>query len=179
MIRSVSLLFFFALALSFALFGSILFPFFPLSAFAPFLAIVYYVAPFPRALWISFGCGLLLDLLSSEFHFGVHALTLTCTSVLLFHQKKHFFEDKPLAVFLFTSVISAVATLLELLFIHIFDRGISFTAATFFTDVVLLSLADGLFGFLWFTCPMRLYIYIRRGIQNKGWRTLFKHDQSV
>jgi rod shape-determining protein MreD len=171
-IRKIPLLFFFALALIPAILGSILFPLFPLSAFAPFLAIVFYVAPFPKALWIAFGCGLILDLLSSEFHFGVHALTLVCASLLLFHQKKYFFEDKPLAVFLFTATISSVSTILQLLFVHIFDRGISFSFAAFVTDIIFLPLADGLYGFLWFTCLARLYIYVKR-------KVLFKYGQSV
>ena len=118
--RSVPLLFFFGLALTFALFGSLLFPFFPLNAFAPFLAIVFYVAPFSKALWISCGCGLILDLLSSEFHFGVHALTWIATTALLFHQKRHFFEEKPVAFSIFTAVISSVSTIFQLIFIPLF-----------------------------------------------------------
>jgi len=170
MLRSVPLLFFFTLALIPTLLGSLILPV-SLHPFTPFLAIVYYVAPFPKALWISLGCGLILDLLAPGFHFGIHALTLTCASLLLFHQKKHFFEDKPIAVFLFTSLISMATTLLTLLFIHIFDRGLPFSFAAFLTDVVLFSFIDALYGFLWFTCPMRLYIYIKK----KGWRALFKY----
>lgn len=170
MLRSVPRLFFFILALLPALTGSLFLPF-SIHAFVPFLAILYYVAPFPTALWISFGCGLGLDLVAPDFRFGIHALTYTCATLLLFHQKKHFFEDKSVAVFLFTALISMATTLLTLLFIHIFDRGIPFSAAAFTTDIVLLSLVDALYGFLWFTCPMRLYIYVKK----KGWRALFKY----
>jgi rod shape-determining protein MreD len=169
-VRSVPLLFFFALALVPTIFGSILFPNFPLSPFAPFLAIVFYVVPFSKALWISCGCGLVLDLLSSEFHFGVQALTLIATTSLLYHQKKHFFEEKAVAFSIFTAVISSVATLLQLVFIPLFDRGISFSALSFLTDAIALPLLDGLYGFLWFTCPMRLYIYIKK----KGWKSIFR-----
>lgn len=171
--RSVPLNFFFVLALVPALFGSILFPFFPLSPFAPFLAIVYYVAPFSKALWISCGCGIILDLLSSEFHFGVHALTLIATTSLLFHQRRHFFEEKPVAFSIFTALIASVATLLQLLFVPLFDRGITFSTLSFLTDAIALPLLDGLYGFLWFTCPMRLYIYIKK----TGWKALFRKPQ--
>lgn len=170
MMRVVPLLFFFTFALAAALFGSIFFSFFPLSAFAPFLAIVYYTAPFSKALWISCGCGFILDLLSSEFHFGVHALTLTMTSALLFHQRRHFFEDKPMAFSLFSAVISCLETSLQMVFVYLFDRGIPFSLATIVTDLILLPIADGLYGFLWFTCPMQLYIYIKK----KGWKALFQ-----
>lgn len=168
--RSVPLLFFFALAAIPTLFGSILFPFFSINAFAPFLAIVFYVKSFPKALWIGCGCGLILDLFSSEFHFGLHALTLTVVTALLYHQKRHFFEEKPLAFSIFTAIISSVALTLQLIFTHIFDRGVPFSALSFLTDGVVLSMLDGLFGFLWFTCPMRLYIYIKK----KGWRALLR-----
>ncbi|MGH2639919.1 MAG: hypothetical protein ACRDF4_11680 [Rhabdochlamydiaceae bacterium] len=167
--RAVPLLFFFGLALIPALFGSILFPFFPLNPFAPFLAIVFYVTPFSKALWISCGCGLILDFLSSEFHFGVHALTLMATTSILFHRRKHFFEEKPVAFSIFTAVISALATLLQLIFIPLFNHGVSFSILSFLTDGIALPLLDGLFGFLWFTCPMRLYIYIKK----RGWKALF------
>ena len=172
--RSVPLLFFFGLALIFVLFGSILFPFFPINAFAPFLAIVFYVAPFSKALWISGGCGLILDLLSSEFHFGLHALSWIATTALLFHQKRHFFEEKPMAFSIFTAVISSVFTLFELVFIPIFDRGIAFSTLSFLTDVIALPILDGVYGFLWFTCPMRLYIYIKK----MGWKALFKKPEA-
>lgn len=168
--KQVPLLFFFALALVFVLFGSILFPLFPLTAFAPFLAIVYYVAPFPKALWISVGCGLIIDFLSSEFHFGISALSYAITSAILFHQKRHFFEDKSMAFFLFTSLISSALTLVQIIFIHLFDRGISFSLITFLTDLIVLPFVDGLYGFLWFICPMKLYIYIKK----TGWKALFK-----
>jgi rod shape-determining protein MreD len=176
-VKGVPLLFFFALALFFALFGSILFPFFPLSSFSPFLAIVYYAVPFSKALWISCGCGFILDFLSSEFHFGVHALTLTVCSALLFHQKKHFFEDKPLAFALLTSLISSVSTLLQFVFIHLLDRGIPVSFATFLTDAVATPLIDGLYGFLWFTCPMRLYIYIKKIGWKKFLSMLVRYEQ--
>jgi len=172
--RSVPLWFFFCLALAPSVFGSILFPFFPLSAFAPFLAIVFYMARFSRALWISCGCGLILDLLSSEFHFGVHALTLIATTAVLYHQRRHFFEDKPLAFSIFTSVISAVSMMMQLIFIPLFDRGIPFSLPSFMTDVIALPMLDGLYGFLWFTCPMKLYIYIKK----TGWKTLFSKVQT-
>ncbi len=172
--RSVPLWFFFGLALIPAVFGSILFPYFHLSPFAPFFAVVFYLAPFSKALWISGGCGIILDLLSSEFHFGVHALSLVATTFLLYHQKKHFFEEKSVAFAMFTSVISSISTLLQLLLAPLFDRGVSFSLISFMTDAVALPLVDGLYGFLWFTCPMRLYIYIKK----KGWKALFRKPQN-
>src|SRR5574342_631533 len=136
--RSVPLFFFFVLALTLMLFGSIVFPFFPLNSFAPFLAIVFYVAPFSKALWISCGCGLILDFFSSEFRFGIHALTMVVVAASLYHQKRHFFEEKPVAFSLFTALISSASLITQLIFIPLLDRGITFSARSFLTVATVL-----------------------------------------
>ncbi len=47
-----------------------------LFAFSPFLAILYNRIHFQKALWLSFLCGLIIDLLSSEVRLGVYALPI-------------------------------------------------------------------------------------------------------
>ncbi len=151
---------------SLAILGLFLGSFIKLNFFAPFLAMVYYVSPFSKALWISVGCGYLLDLISSEFRFGIYSLTWVLTTLVLFSQKKHFFEDKPVAFSIFTGVISAVSTALQIVLIHLFDRGIPFSIL----DVIVMPIIDGMYAFLWFTCPLRLYTYIKK----IGWRNVFR-----
>jgi rod shape-determining protein MreD len=172
--RNIPLYFPFLLALIAALFGSVVFPSLHLSFFVPFLALTYYAAPVSKALWISVGCGLILDLISSEFRFGLYTLSFVLTTMLLYSQKKHFFEDKPLAFSLFSSVIAAVSIFLQFILIHLFDRGISFSLFTAFVDGIFMSAVDGLYAFLWFTCPIRLYIYMKK----VGWRNLFRKVES-
>ncbi len=174
--KSVPLYIPFCLALAAALFCSAGFPALHLSFFAPFLALAYYTAPFSKSLWISLGCGVILDLISSEFRFGLMTLTWALTTLLVYKQKKHFFEDKPLALSLFTAVIAAVSTTLELTTIYLFDRGLSISFASACIDTLLMSAVDGLYAFLWFTCPLKLYKYIKK----VGWRGLFpkiKHEE--
>ena len=77
-----------------------------------------------------------------------------------------------MALLMYTAVISSVATLLQLLFIPLFDRGIALSARSLITDALVLPIMDGIYGFLWFTCPMRLYIYIKK----KGWRVVEEHE---
>ena len=168
--RTVPLYFSFGLALTAALFGSVFFPYLHLSFFAPFLALVYHAATLSKSLWLSLICGVILDLISSEFRFGIYTLSCVIATLLLYAQKRHFFEDKPLALSLFSSAIAAVLIFQQFIFIHLFDRGIPFSAATAFVDGILMSAVDGLYAFLWFTCPMRLYIYIRK----VGWKGLFR-----
>ena len=168
--RAIPLYFPFLLALFAAIFGSVFFPYLHLSFFAPFIALTYYAATLSKALWISVGCGLILDLISSEFRFGLYTLTFVLATLLLYSQKRHFFEDKPLAFSLFASVIAAVLTFLQFILVHLFDRGVPYSALTLFTDVILMPAVDGLYAFLWFTCPIRLYIYIKK----VGWKNLFR-----
>jgi len=171
--RQIPLYFSFSLAFVAAVFGNVFFPYLHLSFFAPFLALCYHASTLSKSLWLSLLCGLILDLISSEFKFGLYTLTFVLATLLLYAQKRHFFEDKPLALSIFTSIIAAALTLLQFVLIHLFDRGISFSALTFVTDVIFMSLVDGLYAFLWFTCPMRLYIYIKK----VGWKNLFRKPQ--
>jgi len=173
--RKIPLYYPFALALFATLFGSVLFPKVHLSTFAPFLAIVYHAAPISRALWIALGCGTILDLLSSELRFGVYALNFVLITLLLYPQKKHFFEDKPIGLSLFTALIAASSTLLQLVLAHLFDRGVPFSSSVIGIDVLLMSVVDGLYAFLWFTCPLKLYTYIKK----MGWKNLiFRKEQT-
>ncbi len=168
--RNIPLYFSFLLALFAALFFSVFFPSLHLSFFVPFLALTYHAATFSKALWISVICGLILDLISSEFRFGLHTLTFVITTLLLYSQKKHFFEDKPLAFSLFSSAIAAVSIFLQFILVHLFDRGIPFSVLSTFLDGIVMSAIDGVYAFLWFTCPLRVYTYIKK----VGWRNLFR-----
>jgi rod shape-determining protein MreD len=160
----------FLLALAAAVFSNVFFPFLHLSFFAPFLALAYHASTLSKSLWLALLCGLILDLLSSEFRFGLYTLTWVLSTLLLYSQKKHFFEDKPLALSLFATVIAAVSTSVYFTLIHLFDRGVPFSSLSILTDVFVLPAVDGLYAFLWFTCPLKLYTYIKK----VGWRNLFR-----
>lgn len=167
--KKVPLYFPFSLALLFALFGSALFPQIHLLAFSPFLALLYNRRNFVRALWIASLCGFAIDLLSSEFRLGIHALNYCLTTLLLYKQKRHFFEDKSLALSLFTLLISIVSTVLQLLLISIFDRALPLSGKLLITDLILMPIADAGYAFLWFSCPMKLFAII----QKMGWRAFY------
>ena len=171
--RQIPLYFSFSLALVAAVFGSVFFPYLHLSFFAPFLALTYHASTLSKSLWLSLACGVVLDLISSEFKFGLHSLTFVLATLILYAHKRHFFEDKPLALSIFTALISGVLTLLQFVLVHLFDRGLPFSILTALTDVVLMSAVDGLYAFLWFTCPIKLYIYIKK----VGWKNLFRKPQ--
>lgn len=168
--RKVPLFIPFLLALIFALFGHLFFPYVRLSAFAPFLAIIYNRLSFSKVLWISFGCGLIIDLLSSHTRLGLYALNLVLTTAITYFQRRHFFEDKAIALSLFTTLIALISMTIQLFLVHIFDKGIPISVKTILSDVIFMSALDGLYAFLWFTSPIRLYIYIKK----VGWKAIFK-----
>jgi rod shape-determining protein MreD len=160
--RQVPLLFPFALALLFTLAGTALLPHVKLFAFAPFLALLYNRCSFQSSLWLASLCGLVIDLSSSEFRLGVHALQFCLTTLLLYQQKRHFFEDKPLALCLFTLLISSVSTLLQLLLVSIFNQAIPFSGMLLATDFFVMPLLDAVYALVWFCCPMMLYAHIQK-----------------
>jgi len=168
-VRQVSLLFPFCLALFAAAFASALLPPIKLLAFAPFLAILYNTVTRPTALWIALLCGLGVDLLSSELRLGLHALNYCLTTLLLFKHKRHFFDDKPLSLSLFTLLISAVSTLLQILLIALFEHTLPLSGQLLITDLVIMPLVDAIYAFLWFSCPIMLYLSIKK-VQ---WRALW------
>ena len=167
--RQVPLLFSFLLASFFAIFGTALTQEIKLFAFSPFLAILYNRANFQRSLWIASLCGLMIDLLSSELRLSLYALNYCLTTLLLFKQKKHFIEDKPLALSLFTMLISIVSTVVQWLLICIFERGLPLSAKLLLTDLVAMPLLDAVYAYVWFICPLMLYLHIKK----VGWRAFY------
>lgn len=153
-----------------ALFATLFFPFLNLSTFAPFLAMLYPRASFIKSTWIAFLCGTILDLLTAYSHLGIYGLNFVLTTAILYKQKKHFFEEKSIALSLFTFLIAATSTLLQLLLLNIFEQGVGVSWQIVLVDVLLLSILDGLYAFLWFTSPLRLYTHMRK----VGWKRFFR-----
>lgn len=135
---------------------NVFFPSYGFNFFAPFLTTVYYAFPLSKALWIAAGAGYTLDLMSSEFKFGLSALSFVLTTSTLYQQKRHFFEDKALAFSLYTILISLTSRILQILFIHLFDRGISFSFLMFLNNIIIMPILDGGYALLWFMIGMEL-----------------------
>jgi rod shape-determining protein MreD len=167
--RRVPLLFPFFLACFFALFGTALIQEIKLLAFAPFLALLYNRSTFQSSLWVASLCGLIVDLVSSQFCLGLHALNYCMTTVLLYRQRRHFFEDKPLAVCLFTLLISIVSTSVDLLFTALFAGPVPLSGKLLGVELIVMPMLDAVFAYFWFCCPIILYLYIKK----LGWKAFF------
>ncbi|MES2344722.1 MAG: hypothetical protein V4494_02130 [Chlamydiota bacterium] len=155
----------FFLGLLAAIFCSIFFPNFHVLPFAPFLAIVCMRKSFLAALWLSMLSGFIMDLITSSVGFGLNALTFVISTSVMYQQKRHFFVDSPLALSIYTTLIASLVSLLLL-----FIQGIRFSLPLLFSELVFMPILDGVYAFLWFTCPLKLYHYGKR----MGWRHVFK-----
>lgn len=155
----------FFLALVATLFFPIFLPHLHLLTFTPFLALACMRKSFIYVLWLSILSGLVLDLFTSEVGFGLNALAYVLTTVVLYNQKRHFFVDKPLGLSVYTTFISFVVSF----FLLIFQR-VSFSLGMNVTELLIMPIIDGLYAFLWFTCPLTLYHHAKK----IGWRRLFK-----
>lgn len=147
----------FLLACTSLCFSHIFFPSLNLLSFAPFFALLFMRKSFLSCLWISTLCGLLVDLLNAKFHFGFCALNFCLTTLLIYTQKRNFFEDRLFSLSCFTALISAVSSLIQLIFLALFEKHFPFKLQLLFTDLLLMPVVDALYGFFWFTCPMKIY----------------------
>ena len=173
--KQTSLLIPFAIACFFALFNSALLPAVKLLVFSPFLAILYNRASFQFCLWVACLCGLIIDCVSTDLRLGIHALNYCLVTVVLYNQKRHFFEEKPLAICLFTGLISWVSTLILWLLIPLCGGSFILSKGVIATDLLLMPIVDTAYAFLCFCSPLILYSHIKK----VGWKvfgeTLMRH----
>lgn len=137
------------------LFVSALFPHFKPIFYAPFLVISFFNTTFIISLWLSCLGGLMVDLLSSS-HMGLYALVYTLCTAIFYRQKKYF-KDTPTNIALFTILISLAYTVINVILLFIFDKGINISLLWFLTDFIGLSLIDGIYAFVCFAFPITAY----------------------
>ncbi len=147
----------FFLALIYLFFGTVLFPDFRVWPFAPFLALLFYRVSFKDALWLSFFSGLLMDIFSSQFKFGLLALDHVLITALLYGQKKHFFEDKVIAFSLYTALVSCLMSFFLIVFSSLSERQIIVSFPVLLSDLIFMPFLDAAYAFFWFICPSALY----------------------
>lgn len=143
--------------------NSVFFPHIHLFVFAPFLALLVIRKNLLSTLWIAAWAGLTLDLLSSNIRFGLYAVSFLATGLVIFKLKNLFYEEKPLALAVFSSMVAFIFTLIELFLISSFGRPPPFTFKALSFDLLILPLVDGIFSFFWFSLPLKLYTWLHSG----------------
>lgn len=139
----------------------VLHPYLPILAFAPAIAFASLRSSFPKTLWFSALAGALVDLLSED-PMGVHALNYTMAAALLYRFRNPFSHDEALHLSLYTALLSALSTILQLFLLFLFDRRIPFNGKWVLADLIGMPLFDALYAFVWFTAPLALVERLRR-----------------
>lgn len=141
----------------FLIFSALLFDLPNFTFFAPFLVMVYYQRSFAHNLWISFGCGLILDMISFDTPLGFYASTFLVVSAILFHQRKNFFSDNlstmPLMVFFF----SFLSLFFQIAFISFLERQMPLSKPYLIQRQIFLPVMDAVIAFFLFIFPYRLF----------------------
>jgi len=131
-----------------------LFPAARLTFFAPYLVILFYRKPFIRCLWISLFCGLLLDLVSSQLHFGLYALSYVATTALLYRQKQFFFEDSLTTLPVMTFFFSVTSTFINGFLVTLLHKEASLSFGWVITDLIFLSIIDSIYAVMLLLIPI-------------------------
>lgn len=99
----------------------------------------------------------MMDLLNSKFHFGFCAFSSCLTCLLVYSQKRNFLEDRLFSIACYTALISIVFSLIQLGFLTLFEKQFPLRWPLLISDLILMPALDALYGFLWFSCPLKLY----------------------
>jgi rod shape-determining protein MreD len=142
-------------------------PKFHLLYFAPYLAISIYQHSRFALLWRAYGCGIILDLLSSAPFFGLTALNYCLVCSLLYGQRHNFFEDKLSTFLIMTSLFSFFSTLVAVVLSLFAGTGYGLTCEWVVTDLVGMSFVDGLYALLVFSLPFQLTYRLRKMLLKK------------
>jgi rod shape-determining protein MreD len=174
-LKNVSLWFPFSLAVFFVLYGSIIIPDVKLFAFAPFFALLFQRTSYVKSLWLSTFCGIIMDIFSSQQRFGVYGICYALCCIVCYHQKRHFFEEKSIAISFFSALISSIGSLIFLIFTYLFDKQFSITLDLLISETLFTPVLDALYAFIWFTLPIQLYKYVRSG----KWKIFFQKQEET
>lgn len=152
---------FFIISFFFAFYSAALLPTYAFLPFAPLIAMALHRLSFPKSLWLAAGSGLIMDLLSSLCPLGFHAL-ISVVVVLCLYRFRAIFVEKALGLCSFTFIISLLSTLFNRVFLALFGISLPLAWKSCLTDFVIMPFLDSIYAFLWFSCPLMLYHFLRR-----------------
>lgn len=142
----------FLLALVAFIYSCVFFPSIRIFAFAPLLAVFFQRKALYPSLWAGALAGLCTDLLNTQIRFGLFCLCSLLTALVTHRWRHLFYEQRLSSIPLYTILISLIFALFQALFISQYFHPTS----------LLMPLVDGLYAFLWFTCPLSLIRWFQR-----------------
>lgn len=125
--------------------------------FAPYLIILLYKRPFIKCLWGALFCGLIVDLLSSYQHLGIHSLNYVLSILLIYKQRRHFFADSPTTLPIMVYLFSALSTAIQLPLLYIFEHKLPITVDWVRTDLLFMPVLDAVIAFSLYILPFWLF----------------------
>lgn len=130
--------------------------------FSPLLIIACYKRNLTYCLWIALGCGLIMDLFSSNIRLGIHSLNYCVTLMILYPQKKNFFADSVSTLPIMTFLFSSISTLIMAILLYSLEMKNVLSWHWVFTDLVLMPTIDATYAFTCFILPALLFGKPRR-----------------
>ncbi len=152
-----NLLFAFLCAFGLQLFSPALFPSLKIKFFLPFLILVFYQRDLIGSLWYALFSGVLIDMLASPTKFGLYPLVFFITTLLLYPQRLNLFADNVMTLPIMTFQFSLVSTILEISLLYLFGKPIALSGEWFFSELLIMPLADSLYSFLVFMLPFYMF----------------------
>lgn len=137
--------------------------------FAPYLVILLYKRPFIKCLWGALACGLIVDLLSSFQHLGLHSLNYVVSMSIIYRQRRHFFADSPTTLPIMVYLFSVISTAIQLPLLYVFEHKLPITSEWIRTDLLFMPVLDAAVAFALYIFPF--WIFGKRLLKGKDYFT--------
>lgn len=147
---------------SLAMLLPLLFPFYHLLYFVPFLILCFYRCSLINCLWWSLLCGLMIDLFSAETRLGTYAINYCLTTLCFYRYKFHFFEDRFSTLPTMTFGFTCLSTLIQVLIFYIMGKSFSLSWEWVISDFFIIPFQMVLYTLLAFTLPSFIVVYLKR-----------------
>jgi len=141
------------LALTFPL----LFPYWHILYFAPFLILCIYRHTFINCLWRAVACGTIIDLFSAETRLGIYALNYCIAVFFIYRFKKHFFEDKFRTLPVMTFCFSALSALIQVVIFWLMGKSFTLSWEWAASDLFFLPFQGAIYSLIAFSFPLLAY----------------------
>lgn len=97
-----------------------------------------------------------MDLMGSHLHLGIYGLTYYLTTLILFKQRRFFFDDSLTTLPIMTALFSAISTVVLVITLFFLEGGVPLSWNWVYTDLIAYSLIDACYAFLCFQAPSLL-----------------------
>jgi len=131
----------------------VLLPSIQLLYFAPLLLISLHYLSTIQSLWLAMAAGLLIDLLSTHTHFGLHAATYCLTLFCMKSFRPYFFDDSLITLSVITFLFSALANSVFCFLMLVFGQSTAFNWHVMLYMLFEMPFYGAIYAFIAFSLP--------------------------